>query len=127
MSDKTIVQKLLIKPGQRVLFVNAPLDYVQGLTDLPPDVTLLPDGQGPADVVQIFARSQQELETQLAPAKALLAPKGILWITYYKGTAKVKTDINRDTIAAYANTIGLQAVFIFSVDDNWSALRVKIA
>jgi hypothetical protein len=35
-------------------------------------------------------------------------------------------DINRDSIAAYAATIGLQAVAMISVDEDWSALRLKV-
>jgi hypothetical protein len=38
----------------------------------------------------------------------------------------VKTDINRDTINAYAASLGLQGVAMISIDDDWSALRLKI-
>jgi hypothetical protein len=50
----------------------------------------------------------------------------MLWVTYHKGTSKVKTDINRDTINAYASTLGMQGVAIISIDDDWSALRLKL-
>ncbi len=51
----------------------------------------------------------------------------MLWVTYPKGTSKVKADINRDIIREYARTIGLEAVALVSVDDTWSALRLKQA
>ena len=57
--------------------------------------------------------------------KKTLAPGGALWVTYHKGTSKIKTDINRDSINAYAGTLGMQAVAIISVDDDWAALRLK--
>jgi hypothetical protein len=38
----------------------------------------------------------------------------------------MKGDINRDTITAYAETIGLEGVAIVSIDEDWSALRLKI-
>ena len=44
---------------------------------------------------------------------------------YHTGTSKVKTDIHRDTINAYAHTPGLTGVFMISIDEDWSALRVK--
>jgi len=50
----------------------------------------------------------------------------MLWVTYHKGTSKVKTDINRDTIYAYTHTIGLDGVGLGSIDDNWSAMRLKL-
>ncbi len=40
---------------------------------------------------------------------------------------KTVTDINRDTIAEYARTLGLEGVAMISVDDDWSALRLKVA
>jgi hypothetical protein len=43
-----------------------------------------------------------------------------------RGIAKVKTDINRDVIREYAETVGLQSVALFSVDETWAALRLKV-
>jgi hypothetical protein len=61
-----------------------------------------------------------------AGATSILGPKGILWVTYPKGTSKIKADINQDSIREYAESVGLRAVSIFSVDEDWSALRLKI-
>jgi len=79
----------------------------------------------PIDVIQVFVASRQEMEARLPGLKTLLAAKGALWVTYYKGTSKYKTDINRDSINADARHLGLQGVAIISVDDDWSALRLK--
>jgi hypothetical protein len=125
MSDKTIAQKLLLKEGRRALIVNAQKDYAAALGDLPPGATLLKK-PGPADVIQVFVANRKELEAQLGKLKGLLAPSGMLWVTYYKGTSKTKTDINRDSINAYAQTIGLQGIAMISIDDDWSALRLKV-
>jgi hypothetical protein len=76
--------------------------------------------------VQLFVASRKELEAQLGKLKGVLTPKGLLWVTYPKGTSKVKADINRDSIREYAQSLGLEAVAMVSVDDNWSALRLKI-
>jgi hypothetical protein len=45
---------------------------------------------------------------------------------YHTGTSKVKTDINRDTLHAYARTIGLDGVSLISIDADWSAMRFKV-
>jgi hypothetical protein len=58
--------------------------------------------------------------------KKFLKPEGLLWVTYHKGTSKIKTDINRDSIAEYALSLGLKPVAMISVDEDWSALRLKI-
>jgi hypothetical protein len=58
--------------------------------------------------------------------KQLLNAKGLLWVTYPKGTSRIKADINRDSINDFAKSIGLQGVAMISVDDTWSALRLKV-
>ena len=128
MSDKTIVQKLLIREGYRVLVVNAPQGYVASVAELPSSVTVATglDSAGPFDWIQSFVSSQGEFEAQLSGLKALLTPKGLLWITYPKGAAKIRSDITRDTIWRYAKTVGLNGVAMVSVDDTWSAMRLKL-
>ena len=126
MSDKTIAQKLIIKEGHQVLFVNAPRGYKTLLGALPKDVVALKAPTRPADVIQMFVADKKELEAQPPKLKAALALKGALWVTYYKGTSKTKTDINRDSIVEYARAIGLEGVAMISVDEDWSALRLKI-
>jgi hypothetical protein len=126
MSDKSVAEKLLMKPGQKVLLVKTPKGYKALLGEIPKGVKVLKEAAEAIDLIQVFVASRADLEEQLPGLKPLLAPKGLLWVTYPKGTSKQKSDINRDSIAAYANTIGLQAVAIFSVDDDWSALRLKV-
>jgi hypothetical protein len=126
MSDKTIAQKLMIKPGQSVLFINAPHGYSAAIGDLPERTTVLMEPTEPVDVIQVFVKNRQALEEELPRLKPLLKPRGILWVSYYKGTSKTKTDINRDRIAEYATTLGMEGVAIFSVDSDWAAVRLKV-
>jgi len=126
MSDKTIAQKLFLKEGYSVLLVNPPPGYVTLLGELPPRATLLTQPAGLVDLILLFVTSRKELEEQLPNLKPSLTPKGLLWIAFPKGTSKIKTDINRDSINAYAHSIGLQGVAIIAIDEVWSALRLKI-
>lgn len=125
MADKSVAQKLLIKENHRVLLINEPSGYRDILGETPPNVTVLTDPSGPADVVQVFVSSREELDDRLPPAKPLVKPGGLLWVTYPKGSPKARADVNRDTIREYARTIGLEGIAMISVDDTWSALRVK--
>ncbi len=127
MPEKSVAQKLLIKPGYKVLLVNAPKNYQEMLGPLSQGVTLLKTTpKTAAELIQLFVADRRELQAQLGKVKQTLAPNGLLWVTYHKGTSSVKTDINRDTIAAYAQTIGLRPVAMISIDDDWSALRLKV-
>ena len=125
MSEKSIAQKMLFKPGQKVFLVTPPPDYIELLGQIPDGVEILTRTTVPVDIIQLFSASRKGLEEQMPWLKPLIKPGGMLWITYYKGTARVKTDINRDTINAYAHTLGLEGVSIISVNEDGSAMRFK--
>jgi hypothetical protein len=78
MSDKTVAEKLQIKPGQRVLLVNAPPGYHKQVGTLPAGAVLLREPVLPIDAIQVFVQSHQELAAELGRLKALLASKGAL-------------------------------------------------
>ncbi len=115
-----------IREGQKLLLVNPPADYEEQLVKhLPRKVEIVKGTRKEAEVIQVFTSSKTQLSEQLGKLKKVLPPKGIIWVTYPKGTSKVKTDINRDIIRHEAEKFGLEAVAIFSVDNDWSALRLK--
>lgn len=125
MSDKPIAQRMAIKPDHRVLLINAPREYRATMGTLPAGAKIVARPTEPLDVIQVFVDSSKDLQAQLPSLKASLKPTGMLWVTYHKGTSKIKTDINRDSIAAYARSIGMQPVAMISIDDDWAALRLK--
>ncbi len=128
MFQRPVAQKLQIREGQKMLLVNPPADYEEQLVKhLPRNVELVKETSKEAEAIQVFTSSKTQLNVQLGKLKQILPPKGIFWVTYLKGTSKVKTDINRDIIRHEAEKFGLEAVAIFSVDNDWSALRLKHA
>lgn len=126
MPEKTPAQKLLIKPGQAVRLVNAPEDVIALLGGLPVGAAVVEDDR-PANQQLLFANNRAELEALLPGARGAAAPQGIIWVLYHKGTSRVKTDINRDTIVDYAQTIQMQGVAMVAINDDWAALRLKLA
>lgn len=125
-STKSIPEKLQMKPGRTVIIVNKPSGYDKTMGRLPAGVELVDSNRKEIDVIQIFADSRQQLERELPKWKKAVAPKGMIWVTYPKGTSSMKSDINRDIITAYGDTIGLEGVAIVAIDDDWSALRMKV-
>ncbi len=126
MSTKSNAQKLLIKEGYRVLFIHPPANQAELLGELPPSITIAEDAASPVDFILASIADRRELEKHLGELKQRLKPKGLLWIAYHKGTSKVKTDINRDTINGYAHTLGMEGIAMVSMDDDWSALRIRV-
>jgi Protein of unknown function (DUF3052) len=123
--SKPLAKKLALKAGQRFLLLGAPPGYKDALGPLPQGVTLATKAGGKADAVQVFATTKKEMREALAEAKAALNPGGMIWLTYPKGTSKIESDINRDSIREYTLSVGLQTVALVAVDDDWSAIRCK--
>ncbi len=127
MPTKSNAQKLLIKEGYRVLFLHPPENQAALLGALPPDITIVDDASSAVDFILAYIADRKELEKHLAELKKRLKPKSLLWIAYHKGTSKVKTDINRDTINGYAHSLGMEGIAMISLDDDWSALRLRVS
>lgn len=129
--EKSAAEKLMIKSGRRVRFANPPANLIALLGALPEGAVVIDQTAEAGDVAQtdvmvLFANNSTDLTTLLPGLRTAIAPGGIIWVAYHKGTSTVKTDINRDSINAYAHTIGLQGVAMISIDDDWSALRLKV-
>ena len=125
-SDKTLAQKLLLKPNQRIYLAHAPQGYVESMGPLPEGAALVTSPRSQVDVIQLFVKNREELEDYLPKLKIRLSRYGVIWVTYYKGTSKIDTDINRDTIVSWAKGIDLVPVRMISIDDDWSALMLKL-
>lgn len=124
MASKTVADKLHIKPGKSVTFFNPPANNEELLGGLSQDIAIS-EGD-PADILLAYIEDQKQLERNLLALKSSITEDGALWIAYHKGTSPVDTDINRDTINAYARKNGLKGVGMISINDDWSALRLKI-
>ncbi len=126
MAEKTIVQKLQIKPNRTVLFVNAPREYEAQIAPLPEGVFVMKKPAGHVDIIQLFVGSRADLERWVPELKKHVGPAGMLWVTYHKGSSEATGGVNRDVIREYAHTVGMQAVAQIAIDGDWSALRLKI-
>ncbi|TFH01429.1 MAG: DUF3052 family protein [Calditrichales bacterium] len=126
MAQKSLAEKLYIRPNYRVILLNENKGYRSLLGDLPENVIIDSQLSGVADLIQVFLTSRQDLETHLPALKQHLVKNGLIWITYPKGTSKIKADINRDSIARFSQSCGLKPVALIAIDADWSALRVKV-
>jgi hypothetical protein len=73
----------------------------------------------------VFIYDNKDLLDFLKNTLELIEPDSVLWFAYPKGTAKIKTDINRDTIRVTSESFGITTVTAISMDDTWSALRFR--
>ena len=122
MNEKTVADKMFLRTAKSMLILNGQAN--PGVVAQMP-AQIVKEGDGPFDVVLLFALNRKELEQYLPAAKERLGDKGSLWIAYLKPTASKATDINRDSINAYAKENGITGVAMISIDGDWSALRLK--
>ncbi len=125
MSQTSLVKKLGIRPGQRVLILNAPDGYVELLTELPEGVELSHSREGTFDFVHLFVKDSTELDAFRPAAMDAVEYDGLLWISYPKRSSKVQTDLTRDVLWELMKGTGLRPVSQVSVDAVWSALRFR--
>lgn len=73
----------------------------------------------------VFINSNKEYLDFLNKQLKNIEHDSMLWFAYPKGTSKIKTDINRDSMRVTGEEFNLATVTIVSIDDTWSALRFR--
>lgn len=127
-SGTPLVRKLGIKPGARVLLVDAPRGFTATLGQLPADVACEPAAARGAkyDVVVIFVASRKALIKQLAAMMPRMQPACGLWFAWPKKAGGVATDVTEDVVRQAALAAGLVDNKVCAIDDTWSGLRLVI-
>jgi hypothetical protein len=74
--------------------------------------------------VHIFATSRKELEKHFHTVIKKLPPTAAIWISWYKKSAKIATDITEDTIREIVLPTGWVDVKVCAVSDIWSGLKI---
>lgn len=125
-SGTPLIQKLGIKPGQRICILSAPVDYGDLLGPLPAGVQPLARLGKPhtLDFIHFFTRSRVEFEKRLASLKTALAWDGQLWISWPKGASKIQTDMSENVVREIALPLGLVDVKVAAIDEIWSGLKL---
>ncbi|WP_162054074.1 YdeI/OmpD-associated family protein [Pontibacter pamirensis] len=125
MSELT--KKLQLKRDYKLLLLNAPEAFAQALSAEGCNYTRT--AQAPAvgtyDAVLLFVQRQEELESLVPQAVALLKPEAMLWIAYPKKSSGIKTDLNRDNGWEAIAALGYSGVRQVAIDETWSALRFR--
>ena len=122
VSEKTVAQKARVKAGATIAVINRVPDVVESL-GLPRGAAFVRPAK--ADLVFLFVRTRAELKTRMPSAVASLGPASALWVFFRKGSGSAGLDMNRDTVWEAAEKLHLRPLGLVSVDDTWSAFRLK--
>ncbi len=117
--------KLGVKPAQttwRLAMPEAIADEIDG--DDPP--ILVPEPITGLMSVHLFVTERAIIAEMLARLRPLLAPTGMIWLSWPKKASKVPTDITEDVIRAVCLPMGYVDVKVCAVDAIWSGLKLVI-
>ncbi len=76
--------------------------------------------------VMIFTKSRAELEKQFPKFSELLAPAGMLWVSWPKKSSGVATDLDENVVREVGLKDGLVDVKVCAVTEIWSGLKFVI-
>ncbi len=124
-SGTPLAKKLGIKENFTIKLVNAPKNYFKLFTDLPPTLKISKDKKE-KDLIHYFETSAKHLEKNLVALRKELKSNGMIWVSWYKKSAKIPTDITEDLIRIIALHNGLVDIKVCAVDEQWSGLKLVI-
>ena len=125
-SGTPLLRKLGIKPSMKVALVNPPEDYYQLLeNDISPQICR--PGETP-DFIHVFAGGQKEFERHMKGFRPFISRNTaiIIWVSWYKKSSGVATNITENDIRNYALAHGLVDVKVCAVSELWSGLKLVV-
>ena len=122
-SGTPLPKKLGIKPGSRVCLVNAPDDVCAELKSPLAGCVTVSNGKGPLDFAMLFTKSKEQLTKDFSHLAELLAPAGMLWVSWPKKSSGVATDLNENIVRDIGLAAGLVDVKVCAVTEIWSGLK----
>ena len=125
-SGTPLMKKLGITSSTKVYLLNQPPEYFELLEADISDQLI----KGPItpDLVHLFVKSNKEFESEMKKLKLAIQknPNIVIWVSWYKKSAGIKTDVTEDVIRNYALKNGLVDVKVCAVSNIWSGLKLVV-
>jgi hypothetical protein len=121
-SQTPLLKKLGIKETSKLYLADAPADYFT-LLEAPVQQQVVND-MASADVFHVFAAFKKDLALHFTSIIAVAKKDAVIWISWYKKSAKIATDITEDTIREVVLPTGWVDVKVCAVSDIWSGLKI---
>jgi len=125
-SQTPLAKKLGLKPGFRVMLINPPTYYWTLFSDLPDGLQVEEDASTKKNFIHCFFTSAKDLYETLPQLKNELLQDGMIWVSWYKRSSGMKTDITENVIRDLALSLGLVDIKVCAIDEKWSGLKLVI-
>lgn len=125
-SGTPLIKKLGIKPEMRILVIHKPEDYFE-LLGVNLSDQFASKNEAP-HLVHLFAKNTDVLKKEM---KAVLNickknPAVIVWVSWYKKSSGISTDMSENIIREFALQNNLVDVKVCAVSDVWSGLKLVV-
>jgi hypothetical protein len=122
-SGTPLPKKLGITAGFRVHLLDAPPEVRAELKAELDDCEVVRDGKTPLDFAMVFTKSKTSLAKEFKRITKLLAPAGMLWVSWPKKSSGVATDLDENIVREIGLAVGLVDVKVCAVTEVWSGLK----
>ena len=122
-SGTPLPKKLGIKPGFVVQFACLPADVQAELRDALTSCEISRDGKSALDFAMVFTKSKLELAKEFKRIAKVLAPAGMLWVSWPKRSSGVASDLDEGVVREIGLAAGLVDVKVCAVTEVWSGLK----
>ena len=125
-SGTPLAKKLGIKVNFSIKLINTPDYYFNLFADFPKAVRVASKKKSNINFIHYFSTTKAALTKDISTLKKQLTPDGMIWISWYKKSAKIPTDITEDIVRALALKNGLVDIKVCAIDEVWSGLKLVI-
>ena len=125
-SGTPLIKKLGIKPATKILLLNKPAEYFDLLeTDIRDQ--LCKKNETP-DLIHLFVKSEKEFISDMKKLVKTIKknPSITIWVSWFKKSSKIPTDVTEDTIRNFALKNDLVDVKVCAVSEIWSGLKLVV-
>ena len=125
-SSTPLAKKLSLKDGMRVWRDGMPEIVRDEIAAEGLELHHLDRPDAPIDAAHIFVTERADLDAKLDELMPLLAPVGMIWVSWPKKASKVPTDVTEDVIREICLPMGLVDVKVCAIDPTWSGLKLVV-
>ncbi|HEX4851966.1 MAG TPA: hypothetical protein VFV08_14220 [Puia sp.] len=125
-SGTPLINKLGLKDQMKILLINPPSNYFSLLeSDLSRQTIKVKEIP---DWIHLFAPSEKEFISKMQSIKKYQQanPSIVIWVSWYKKSAGIATDLNENIIRDYALKNELVDIKVCAVSDLWSGLKLVV-
>jgi hypothetical protein len=130
-SGTPLWKKLGVKDGQTTWRVGMPESVAEEIAAGGVTPALVAKPKAGLAMAHLFVTRRVELARHLEKLRGLLAPDGVVWVswpkkTVPKGVTAIASDITEDAVRAEALPLGFVDIKVCAVDAVWSGLKLVI-